>query len=237
MDKRFWGILIIIVVILGGIFWATSGKGNAPSSSQPTNHVEGQGSSGVTLVEYGDYECPFCGAYYPVVKQIETLYAPYIYLQFRNLPLTSLHPNAFAGARAAEAASLQGKFWQMHDTLYDNQDPTGKTGWVASSDPLDQYFVGFAQQIGLNTAQFKTDFASSKVNNAINADVAAFGKTGAEEATPSFFLDGKQVHPTESAQSFEQVLNAEIKAKTGNLPSIANLPTDSSSSASGQSVQ
>lgn len=236
MDKRFWGILVAVVIVLGGIFWATSGKNNTTSTSQPTNHVEGQGQAKVTLVEYGDYECPFCGAYYPVVKQVVTAYSPYIYFQFRNLPLTSLHPNAFAGARAAEAASLQGKFWQMHDALYDNQDPTGRTGWVASSDPLDQYFVGFAQQIGLNVTQFKTDFASSKVNSAINADVAAFAKTGAQEATPTFFLDGKQVQPTETVASFEQVLNAEIKAKTGSVPAIANLPS-SGSGASGQSVQ
>ena len=214
MSKSFWAIIIAIVVVFGGVLYF-SGK-NSPSSSansQPSQHIEGSGSTGVTLVEYGDYECPFCGEYYPTVKQVEQLYDSQIHFQFRNLPLSSIHPNAIAGARAAEAASLQGKFWEMHDALYENQDPTGKTGWVASSDPLDQYFVGFAQQLGLNVAQFKTDFASSKVNDVINADLAAFNKTGAEEATPTFFLDGKQIQPANTVAAFQTFIDAEIKAK------------------------
>lgn len=236
MDKRFWGILIAVVIVFGGIFWLTSGKKASPPSSgaQPSNHVEGLGQDKITLVEYGDYECPYCGQYYPIVKQVQAEYNTQIFLQFRNLPLTSLHPNAFAGARAAEAAALQGKFWQMHDALYEAQDPTGQTGWVASKDPLDDYFVGFAQQLGLNVTQFKTDFASDRVNNTINADVAAFSKTGAEEATPTFFLDGTQIKPTESVASFEQIINAEIKAK-GFTPPASSSST--SSSAAPQSVQ
>lgn len=230
MDKRFWGILIAIVLILGGIFLATKGSsaGNntsTNSSAQPTNHVEGQGSTGVKLVEYGDYECPFCAEYYPIVKEVVAAYSPYIYFQFRNLPLTSIHPNAFAAARAAEAAGLQGKFWQMHDLLYQNNDPTTQTGWVTSSNALNDYFVGYAKQLGLNIAKFKSDFSSSRVNNAVNADINAFSKTGAQEATPAFFLDGKQVQPKITAKSFEQYLNAEIKKKTGSIPSIPNLPS------------
>jgi protein-disulfide isomerase len=227
MDKRFWGILLVIILILGGIFFATKGSGgnSSATSAQPTNHVEGKGSTGVKLVEYGDYECPYCAEYYPVIKEVVAAYSPYIYFQFRNLPLTAIHPNAFAGARAAEAAGMQGKFWQMHDLLYQNNDYNNQTGWVSSTNALDDYFVGFAQQLGLNIAKFKSDFSSSQVNNAINADVSAFSKTGAQEATPTFFLDGIQIQPSDTAKSFEQFLNAEIKKKTGSVPNIPNLPS------------
>ncbi len=227
MDKRFWGILVGIVIIFGVIFWFTGKhKAGAPSGALASSHIEGSGSSGVTLIEYGDYECPFCGEYYPVVKQVQAEYSSQIFFQFRNLPLVSLHPNAFAGARAAEAAALQGKFWEMHDALYQAQDPNGKTGWVASSDPLDQYFANFASQLGLNVAKFKTDFAGDQVNNTINADLAAFAKTKAQEATPTFFLDGKQISPgvfnndgsinaPATINNFQNSINAEITKKTG----------------------
>ncbi len=216
MSKQFWAIVLGIVVVLGGIFWITGSKSGAPSSSsQPSNHIEGSASSGVTLVEYGDYECPFCGQYYPIVKQVADTNKDKIQFQFRNLPLSQVHKNAFASARAAEAAALQNKFWEMHDMLYQNQDPNGQTGWVTSNDPLDQYFVGYAQQLGLNVTQFKTDFGSSKVNNVINADIAEFNKTGVDMATPTFFLDGKQIKPGYNVADFQKAIDAEIKAKAG----------------------
>jgi protein-disulfide isomerase len=232
MDKRFLGIVAAVVVVLVGIFVITghNNKDNTASNSNtPTNHVEGQGSTGVTLVEYGDYECPYCGQYYPIVKQVAAEYNPYIFFQFRNLPLTQLHPNAFAAARAAEAAALQNQFWQMHDALYTNQSQ-----WVNASNP-NTFFVQYAKALNLNITTFNTDFASAQVNNSINSDVAAFNKTGAEEATPSFFLDGKQINPTESAGSFEVLINAEIQKKTGKPSPVA--VSSSSSTAAPQSTQ
>lgn len=210
MDKKFWGVLAVIAVVLIGAFWLTSSnKSNGSNSNvQPTQHTEGKGTSGVTLLEYGDYECPYCGQYYPIVKQVVANYGDQITFQFRNLPLTQIHPNAFAGARAAEAAALQGKFWEMHDMLYNNQND-----WVNSSDPSGTFYT-YAQQLGLNVTQFKKDFVSDQVNNLINADVTAFNKTGAQEATPSFFLDGKQINPNESVDSFKKLIDAEIASKT-----------------------
>ncbi|HUD06841.1 MAG TPA: thioredoxin domain-containing protein [Candidatus Saccharimonadales bacterium] len=228
MDKRFWGILVGILIILGGIFWLTSGKG-APTSTaaQPSEHVEGQGKDGVTLLEYGDYECPYCEEYYPIVKQVATDYSQQIYFQFRNLPLTQIHLNAFAGARAAEAASLQGQFWQMHDALYETQSQ-----WVPSSDP-QTYFDQYAQQLGLNVAKFEQDYSSTQVNNTINADVAAFNKTGAQEATPTFFLDGTQIQPAPTVASFQSFINAAIAKKT-NSKTTTTAPTNTTGN---QSVQ
>ncbi|HSX37047.1 MAG TPA: thioredoxin domain-containing protein [Patescibacteria group bacterium] len=239
MTKQFWAVVVIVVLALIGVFAFTGNKSNnsgGSSKGQLTNHVEGQGKASVTLVEYGDYECPFCGQYYPTVKQIEQQYDQLIHFQFRNFPLTSLHPNALAGARAAEAADLQGKFWQMHDTLYENQDPNGKAGWVASSDPLNQYFVSFAQQLGLNVTQFKTDFASDKVNNLIQADLGEANKLGLT-GTPTFFVDGKQVQISNTAGDFQKVLNAEITKKSPGTTLPAATPTTGSSGATSQSTQ
>jgi len=221
MSKAFWAAIVIIIVVLVGVFHFTGKKDNTSSNSSSkatvTNHVEGSTSTGVKLQEYGDYECPFCGQFYPIVKQVVDQYKDKIQFQFSNLPLTQIHRNAFAGARAAEAAALQGKFWEMHDQLYINQDPQGASGWVADTqDVLDDYFVKFAQAAGVpDINKFKSDFASSQVNSAINADIAAFKKTGLDESTPTFFLDGKQIHPTYDVTSFQKAIDAEIKQKTG----------------------
>ncbi|HEX5448420.1 MAG TPA: thioredoxin domain-containing protein [Candidatus Saccharimonadales bacterium] len=222
MDKRFLGILAAIVIIFVVIFTVTqnsssNSNGNG-SGAQPTSHVKGQGSTGVKLVEYGDYECPICEEYYPILNQVAQKFTKQIHFQFRNLPLTQIHPNAFAAARAAEAAGLQAKYWQMHDKLYTNQST-----WASASNPVT-YFDTYAQQIGLNMDQFKNDYSSSKVNDAINADLNAFSKTGKPEATPTFFLDGQYIDNTRlsdpntgqpSVTLFSQVLNAEIAKKTG----------------------
>ncbi len=219
MDKRFLAILGALIILFIGIFAISSHKNNPPSTSsgQPSNHVEGEGSTGVKLVEYGDYECPVCADYYPAVKQAAAQFNAQIYYQFRNLPLIQIHQNAFAGARAAEAASLQGKFWQMHDALYVNQSQ-----WSTSSNPLT-FFDSYAKSLDLNMSKFNSDYSGDTANNSINADLAAFNKTGQPEATPTFFLDGKYVPNQQlidsstgspSVAKFASVINAEIATKT-----------------------
>ena len=223
MSKQFWAVIIAIVVVFIGITTLTGHKSNSSnkgSSSSLTQHVQGQGKSGVKLVEYGDYQCPFCQEYYTTVKQVAADMNEQIFFQFRNFPLVNNHPNAFAAARAAEAADMQGKFWEMHDVLYENNDPNGQSGWVAASDPTT-FFNQFAQQLGLNLVKFKQDFASTAVNDRINADMAEGNKLGIT-GTPTFFLDGKQVDASKlvdssgrpSVAAFENTINAEIAKKT-----------------------
>jgi protein-disulfide isomerase len=222
MSKGFLAVIAVVVLLFVGVFAFSGHKSNSNSKSSsrggtPTNHVEGQGKSGVTLVEYGDYQCPFCEQYYPVVKQIAAEFNDQIIFQFRNLPLTSIHQNAFAGARAAEAAAAQGKFWEMHDVLYQNQSQ-----WSESSNP-SQFFQLYAKQLGLNVAQFNKDYSSNKVNEAINADTAEFPKdykaaTGSydankDEGTPTFFLNGKKIQSTANASSFESQIKQAIAQK------------------------
>ena len=212
MSKTFWAIIAVIVVVFGGILLFNGrGKdtpGTSDTSVQPTNHVKGKGTTGVAVVEYGDYQCPYCGQFEPFVEQAVAKYGDQITFQFRNLPLIQVHQNALAGARAAEAASNQDKFWEMHDMLYENQ-----TTWSESSNP-QSYFDQYAKQLGLNISQFDKDAASAHTNDVINADIAAFDKTGNEKSTPAFFIDGKLVNPTSiSEEALTKLIDQAIAAK------------------------
>lgn len=221
MSKQFWGVIVVVILALVGVFILSgnnnksgnSGKSGG-SSKQLTQHIEGQGKSGVTLVEYGDYECPFCGQYAPTVEQIATEYNQQIHFQFRNFPLVGVHQNAFAAARAAEAAALQDKFWEMNKLLYESQSQWSS----ASNAPL--IFNQYAQQLGLNLTKFKSDYNSIKVNDLINADMAEGNKLSIQ-GTPTFFLDGKQIQVNNSVSDFEKLINAEIAKKAGGSNSAA----------------
>lgn len=216
MSKRFLSVIAVIIVVFVGVLLLTN-HSNPSASGTLTEHKEGLGKTGVTLVEYGDFQCPYCGQYYPIVSQVVQKYYNQITFQFRNFPLTSIHPNAFAGARAAEAAGLLGKYWQMHNLLYEtnieyyNSNATANS-WISSSDPLT-YFDQFAKQLGLNVTKFNQAYNSAKVNNLIEADMAEGNKLGVN-ATPTFFLDGKQIVPNETLASFEKYINAAIAQKT-----------------------
>lgn len=209
MSKQFWAIIAVILLIFVGIFAVSSNKDNntatKSSGAQATSHVIGAGATGVTLLEYGDYQCPYCEQYSPTVQQVREFYGDKIKFQFRNFPLSNVHPNAFAAARAAEAAGLQNKFWEMHDALYQS---TNWQVWTAVSDPTD-LFNQYAQQLGLNVTQFKSDFGSSKVNNLINADLAA-GKKAGVSGTPAFFVNGTKTEIANSLDAFKKVIDAEI---------------------------
>lgn len=219
MSRNFWIAVVAIVVILIGVFaFTSSGSNNSSGKLTPTEHIEGLGKDGVSLVEYGDYQCPYCGEYYTTVKQVEAMYNTQITFQFRNFPLTSLHPNAFAGARAAEAAGLMGKFWQMHDLLYEQNQLYYTSGgsnptWIGVSNP-EPVFVQYAQSLGLNTTKFKQLYSSDQVNNLVVADENAGNSLGID-ATPTFFLDGKQIQVANNVQAFEKLINAAIAQKTG----------------------
>jgi protein-disulfide isomerase len=215
VSKQFWAILLVIAAVFVGLVAFTGKDEPTSSNATPTNHVEGSTSTGVKLMEYGDFQCPVCGLYYPTVKQVVEKYKDQIQFQFRNLPLPSLHPNAFAAARAAEAAAEQGKYWEMHAKLYENQQ-----AWSSSKNPTSS-FDGYAKDLGLDITKYHKDFASSKVNNAINADLAAFDKTKDAKATPTFYIDGKKIELSKLVDSSNQptveniskIIDAAIAAK------------------------
>jgi protein-disulfide isomerase len=213
MSKTFWAIIAVIVVIFGGILLfngkdASAPNGGSSGNAKPTEHIRGESDLGLTLVEYGDYQCPYCGAFNPVVKEVEAKYAGKVKFQFRHLPLIQVHQNAFAAARAAEAAGNQGKFWEMHELIYQNQ-----SAWSEDSNAAAT-FREYAKALKLDADKFKKDAASSTTNNVINADIKAFEKTGAEKSTPTFFLDGKKIQPADmTVEAFSKVVDPIIAKK------------------------
>ena len=208
MDKRFWAAVgIIIVIFVGFLMVRGNDKADAPASNaKASNHTRGEGASGVTLVEYGDFQCPACKTYCPIMEEVVNKYSADITFQFRNFPLTSMHPNAFAAARAAEAAGKQDKFWDMYNKLYGGQDD-----WASTSSP-NSVFETYAKQLKLNVETFKTDFKSTAVNDTIQADLAAGGKLDIT-GTPGFVLDGKLIKNPTSVEEFSKVIDEAIAKK------------------------
>jgi protein-disulfide isomerase len=147
------------------------------------------------------------------VTQIVEKYKDKIAFQYRHLPLTQVHPNALAAARASEAASEQGKFWEMYDQLFLNQ-----ATW-SQSNSATKYFEQYATQAGLDLARYKTDAAAPKSNKLVNADMAAFKKTGDTVSTPTFYLNSKKLdlktlldaEGRPSIEKFSQVIDAKLK--------------------------
>lgn len=206
MDKRFLLILAALVLIFGGIFWFTKSKSSTNNTSGDSSqqagstNITGNTDSKVALVEYGDYQCPACYQYFPVVNQVVEKYKDKISFQFRNFPLVQIHKNAMVAARAAEAAALQGKFWEMHDLLYQNQN-----SWAQQTSPVP-FFEQYAESLGLDIAKFKTDMNSTEVSDTINADVKsaqALGATG----TPVFVINGKRIESPNDLAGFSKLLD------------------------------
>lgn len=209
MNKQFFGVIIVVIAALIGIF-ALTGEKDQPNSSggnagaQPSKHIAGKTDSKVTLTEYGDFQCPACKSYYPVINQLKVEYKDKVAFQFSHFPLVQIHPNAFLGSRAAEAAGKQGKFFEMHDLLYENQE-----AWSQNQDP-NAGFEAYARQLSLNIDQFKADLNSSETTDIINADVKA-GQAIKANSTPTFALNGKKIdkNPT-SLDEFKKLLDDEL---------------------------
>jgi protein-disulfide isomerase len=158
----------------------------SPTATIPIEKPNVKVSSPVVLEEYGDYQCPPCGMLYPVLKDIEHEYGKQLQIVFHQFPLTKIHKNAMNAARAAEAARNQGKFWEMHDRLYRNQN-----NWKDLDDPRP-VFIQYAQELGMNTDRFTRDLDSPEVEQRIAADMqkgTSVGVTG----TPTVFIEGQML--------------------------------------------
>jgi protein-disulfide isomerase len=151
----------------------------------------------VTIVEWSDFQCPYCGRALPTVERLRDLYGKDVRLVFRNLPLP-MHPNARIAAQAAMAAHAQGKFWPMHDKLFANQSALDRPSLERT-----------AEQIGLDMKRFRTDFDSAAVDARIEADMAAASAAGVR-ATPSFFVNGRLFEGAPSLDQFRAEIDKEI---------------------------
>ena len=222
MNKKSWMIFAIIVVaIVGGmIYISTQNRLNVSNINNDqlntiigaesrngdiADHEIGSKSPKVTIIEYADYQCPGCSAAAPKAKALAEKYKDHVRLIFRNFPIASSPPNARAAAAVAEAAGLQGKFWEMNKLLYTNQD-----AWKnANITDRDNIFKSYAEQLKLNIDQYKTDIASNKVKNKIDFDMALGRKHGVA-ATPTFYINGKNTE-MDSSGSIESSVKEALK--------------------------
>ena len=142
------------------------------------DHAQGRADAPVTLVEYGDFQCPYCGAAYPEVKRLQKALGKRLRFVFRNFPLTQAHPYALIAAEAAEAAALHGKFWEMHDLIYENQ-----------ADLEPDILPAWAEKAGLDLDEFGTAIQQGVVTKRIKEDRMSGIRSGVN-GTPSFFING-----------------------------------------------
>jgi protein-disulfide isomerase len=149
-----------------------------PVSSE--DHSLGPEQATVTLVEYADYECPYCGEAAHIVADIREQLGDRVRFVFRNFPLIDTHPHALQAAEAAEAAGLQGRFWEMHDLLFEHQ---------RRLDPA--HLAQYARQIGLDLDKFERDMAEHTTYSRIEADLESGERSGVDQ-TPSFFINGER---------------------------------------------
>ena len=143
-----------------------------------TDHKQGKKYADIVIVEYGDYQCPYCGAAYPVLKEKMNKYGNQIQFVFRNFPLSEMHQYARPAAIAAEAAALQGKFWEMHDAIYENQQYLS-----------ENLLLELAEKLALDSEQFNNDIKKSEVAAKVDSDFES-GIMSGVNGTPSLFVNG-----------------------------------------------
>jgi len=157
------------------------------------DHAQGPESADVTLVEYGDYECPHCGHAYPIVQQVQKRFGKRLRFVFRNFPLSEMHPHAEAAAEVAEFAGAQGKFWEMHDRLFENQERLGEA-----------LFLDLGEELKLSTAAIRQALEQGTFEARVRADFKGGVRSGAN-GTPTFFING---HRHDGSFDFETLASA-----------------------------
>jgi len=204
--KQLYLIVGILCLTALGI-WAlvTFTNTSSPESISLANpvtsadNVVGSLDNQAVLVEYADFQCPACAAYWPLLKKLEADFAGKLTVVYRYFPLRSIHQNADASAQAAQAAGMQNTFWEMADLLF-----TRQTEWEKENQPF-QKFLGYAQELKLDTERFSRDFESSDTKNRINHDFEDAMRIGLS-GTPTFFLNGRQITNPQSYDQFKQLI-------------------------------
>ncbi len=165
------------------------------------DHALGPADAPVTLVEYGDFQCPYCGAAYGELKQVRASLGGALRFVFRHMPLAAIHPMAELAAEAAEAAAEQDKFWPMHDALYENQRQLSPA--LVST---------LATRLGLDMARFTADLRSRRYAEKIRQDIAGAERSGVQ-GTPAFFIDGRYYNGSYDAETLTEELRAVAGAR------------------------
>lgn len=192
--------IIVFILLFAGIAFKKSGQKNLPITNLTSaGWTIGSDSAKINLIEYSDFQCPACRAYEPFVKQALQDLNGAIKFTYKYFPLIQVHKNALISAKAAEAAGRQGKFWEMHDLLFEKQDE-----WAELSDPTN-LFTNYAKSLNLNVNKFEQDLTAKEVEQKVQENLEEAINTGLN-STPSFILNGKIISPPANYQDFKALL-------------------------------
>jgi len=202
-------VLVVVGVALFGIVKLASKQDNdekinasSISTILPSDHVKGGEGAHAILIEYSDFQCPACGSYAPVVKKLGEELGEELQIVYRHFPLPQ-HKNAKLAAVVAEAAGMQGKFWEIHDMIFENQRE-----W-SESDKANEIFLGYISQLGLDMDKFSQDIGSAELQKKINNTYIDGVKIGLN-STPTFFLNGEKIVNPRNYEDFKSLIQQTI---------------------------
>lgn len=215
LAKHFWKIFGFLAVLLIGaaVLYSSQSSEKANEGLVFEPHIKGNPDAAVVLTEYSDFQCPACQQFSSVIQDVLAQHEGQIRFEYKHFPLISIHPHAVAAGRAAEAAGQQGKFFEMHDTLFENQSV-----WAASSNP-QPYFIKYAEELSLDMEKFKTHLRASALRDQVMAgynEARDLGLSG----TPTLFLNGEQM----SFQTYQEFADQVAAAVSGTSVDAAALP-------------
>ncbi len=204
------GFIIILVVIFGGLIWLGQPKDQGEANFKVAEvtedeHIKGDPDAEITIIEYSCFECPACSRFYSVSKTI-LQENPNVRLVYRSFPLKNTHMNALLSAQAAEAASLQGKFWEMYDKLFENQ-----VVWSKNSN-AQNVFIKFAEELELDVEKFSQDLNSKEIVKKVDQSYRDAVRSNIE-STPSIFLNNKKINTPGSYAAFNEMLEQSLEQK------------------------
>ena len=202
-------VILLAGLGIGGFIWYVSSQPVVPLSEllslKADDWIEGNKDSKVIIVEYLDFECEACGAYYPLVKRLSEEYGDKVAFVTRYFPLPG-HRNSITSALAVESAGKQGKYWEMYDIVFENQ-----SAWGEKQITEPTIFKGYAQQLGLDMEKFNKDVVSKEVKGRINRDKSDGIKLNIQ-STPTFFLNGKKIENPRGYEAFKKIIDESLKA-------------------------
>lgn len=199
MKDRHRSILLWSSTILGiiALLWGLSHISTSPNhaetpvadlsqAAEAHDHKKGPDTADYVIIEYSDFQCPACAVQAPALDRLQNQFPDAVQIVYRHYPLTAIHKHAMLAAQATEAAAFQGKFWDMHDVLFNTQKQ-----WSNIDDPVD-YFTKLAKSIGLDTEKFSQDITSSVAKDRVKKHIKE-AENMKLRGTPSFFLNGKEI--------------------------------------------
>ena len=200
-------ILLGVVAVIFAFRLSNSSTPNQPvlavDAVAVSDQTKGNGESKILVVGYGDFQCSACGRYYPLLKQLNQEFGDRVQFVYRHFPLKQTHRNAEPAAFAAEAAGMQGKFWEMHDLIFE-----GQADWSEKRNAKD-IFAEYAQSLNLDMEKFKTDVRSKEVKNKVRNDYSSGIKAGVN-STPTLFLNGKKLQNPRDYEELKRLVEGAL---------------------------